>query len=64
MSAFERQQMMAALMLLVIALFVGSGYPPAARWRREIRIAAIALFFVATAIALIEIAMWWGGHGQ
>jgi len=64
MSAFERQQMLAALMLLVIALLVGSGYPPAARWRREIRIAAIVLFIVALAVALFEIAMWWGGQRQ
>ena len=62
MSAFERQQMLAVLMFLVMALFVSSGYPPAARWRREIRIAAIVLFFVAVAIALIEIGMWWGGQ--
>jgi len=62
MSAFERQQMLAALMFLVMALFVASGYPPAARWRREIRIAAIVLFCVAVVIALIEIAMWWGGQ--
>jgi hypothetical protein len=64
MSAFERQQMLAALMFLVMALFVGSGYPPAVRWRRELRIAAIALFFVAIAIALIEMAMWWGAQRQ
>ena len=64
MSAFERQQMLAALTFLVMALFVASGYPPAARWRREIRIAAIALFFVAIAAALIEIAIWLSGQQQ
>ena len=64
MSAFERQQMLAALVFLMMALFVASGYPPAARWRREIRIAAIALFFVAVAIAFFEIAMWLGGQRQ
>ena len=60
MSGFDQQQMLAALMALVMALFVASGYPPAARWRRPLRIAAITLFLVAAALALFEIAMWWG----
>jgi len=62
MTDFDRQQMLAAVMALVMALFVASGYPPAARWRRQLRMAAIALFFVAVALALIETAMWWGGQ--
>ena len=34
MTAIDQQQMLAALMLLVMALLVASGYPPVARWRR------------------------------
>jgi hypothetical protein len=62
MNGFDRQQTLAAVMALVMALFVASGYPPAARWRRQLRMAAIALFCVAVALALIETAMWWGGQ--
>jgi hypothetical protein len=58
-SGFERQQMFSALMLLAIALFVSGAYPPAARWRRELRIAAIVAFCVALGWSLVEIGLWW-----
>jgi len=61
MNAHDRQQAIVALMALVTALFVASGYPPASRWRRQIRGAAIVLFLVALAIALIEVGIWLAG---
>ncbi|MGE0258254.1 MAG: hypothetical protein AB7T18_05815 [Alphaproteobacteria bacterium] len=64
MGSFERHQMFSALVLLVIALFVSGAYTPAARWRRELRISAIAAFCVAAGWAVIEIGIWWmaGAH--
>ena len=58
MSGFERQRMLSALILLVIALFVAGGFPPAARWRRELRLAAIVAFCAAFGWALVEIGLW------
>ena len=58
MSDFDRQRWLTALMLLVMALFVSAGTPFAARWRRELRLAAIVGFLVALAVALGEIAFW------
>ena len=58
MNGFERHQALVALMALVTALFVASGYPPASRWRRQIRGAAIVLFAIALAIALAEVGLW------
>jgi hypothetical protein len=58
-SGFERQRMLSALILLVIALFVAGAYPPAARWRRELRLGAIVAFCVAVVWALLEIGLWW-----
>lgn len=63
MSPVDRQRMLAALLLLVMALFVSAGYPPAARWRPQLRIASIVLFFVAVVMALVEIEIWWSGRG-
>ena len=60
-SAFERQQMFSALILLVIALFVAAGFPPAARWRRELRLGAVVAFCAALGWALIEIGRWMAG---
>ena len=64
MNGFDRQQMLSALMLLVMALFVSGGAPFAARWRRPLRHAAIAGFVLAVALALAEIVLWWTGPGQ
>jgi hypothetical protein len=61
MSGFERHQALAALTMLVAALFVASGYPPAARWRRQLRRAAILLFLIALGVALVEVAIWLAG---
>ena len=57
-SAVERQQLLAALMLLVMALFVARGYPPAARWRNHLRIGSIVLFCIAAGLVFIEIVLW------
>ena len=59
MGGFERQQLLSALILLVIALFVAGALPPAARWRRELRIGAIVAFCAACGWALLEIGLWW-----
>ena len=64
MNGFDRQRLLTALILLVMALFVASGVPPAMRWRRKLRLAAIAAFFIALALALAEIALWWTGPGR
>ena len=58
MNEFDRQRAFAALILLVVALFVSAGTPFAARWHRQLRLAAIAGFLVALAVALGEIAFW------
>jgi hypothetical protein len=61
MSPYERHQTLAALMLLVVALFVSSGFPPAARWRRPLQIGTIVLFAIALTLVLVEIGLWLGG---
>jgi len=58
---FDRQRLLSALILVVMALFVASGAPPASRWRRPMRLAAIAGFVIAVALALSEIVLWWAG---
>ena len=64
MNGVDRQQMLSALMLLVMALFVFGGAPFGARWRRPLRLAAIALFVLAMALALAETVFWWLGPGR
>jgi hypothetical protein len=59
-NAFDRGRLLSALILVVMALFVASGTPGAARWRRPMRQAAILGFLVAVALAVIEIALWTG----
>ncbi len=63
MMAFDRQRLLSALMLLVMALFVSAGFPPVARWRRQIRLASIIGFIVAVTVALGEIVFWLIGRG-
>jgi hypothetical protein len=63
MTGHERQQAIAALTFLVAALFVASGYAPAARWRRPLRAAAIACFVLAVIAALVEIGRWLADPG-
>ena len=57
----ERQQALSALLAAVMALFVASGYPPLARWRRRLHAAAIVVFLVALAAALAEVGFWLAG---
>lgn len=54
----EPQLLFSALTLLVIALFVMSGYRPASRWRRPLRLGAIALFCIALAAAIVQSVEW------
>jgi hypothetical protein len=61
MDPHDRQQALAVLIAAVTALFVASGYPPAARWRRHLRAAAIVAFLFAVAIALAEVGIWLAG---
>lgn len=63
MTGVGRQQAIAALIFLVAALFVASGYAPAARWRRPLRAAAIACFVLAVIAALVEIGRWLADPG-
>jgi len=64
MGGIERQQLYGAVILLVTALFVASGYAPAARWRRQLRIAAIGFFILAIAAATAEIILWLAEPGR
>jgi len=64
MNGVDRQQLLSALMLLVMALFVSGGMPFATRWRRELRLAAILGFVLAAVLALAESIFWWTGPGQ
>ena len=64
MGGFERQQLYGAVILLVTALFVASGYAPVSRWRRPLRGAAIGLFILAVAAATAEIILWLAEPGR
>ncbi len=58
MNGFDRQRMITALILLVMAAFVTSQYGPAVRWRRRLRVIAVGGFAVGVLLALGEIALW------
>jgi hypothetical protein len=62
MGGIDRQQWFSALILVVMALFVSSGLAQPARWRRRLRLAAVAGFIVALVATLVEIALWWSGR--
>ncbi len=64
MDGLDRQSLFSALILVVMALFVASGLPPAAGWRRQLRLAAVAGFVIAVALALADIVFWWTGPGR
>ena len=64
MGGYERQRLYGALILLVTGLFLASGYAPAARWRWVLRGAAIGLFLLALAAALLEIILWLAEPGR
>jgi hypothetical protein len=61
MLPFDRQRLLTALTLVVMALFVSSGMAPQPRWRRALRLIAIGGFALAVAVAVGEIAPWWNG---
>jgi hypothetical protein len=61
MNGLDRQRLLSALVLLVMALFVGGGLAQGARWRGRLRRAAIIAFLFALTAALIEIALWLTG---
>jgi hypothetical protein len=61
MNGLDRQRLLTALVLLVMALFVGGGLPRDARWRRRLRRAAIIAFLFGVVAALAEIALWAAG---
>ena len=63
MDAFDRQHLLNALVLVVMALFVSAGVPLPPRWRQPLRVAAIVGFALAAALALVETALWWGDIG-
>ena len=63
MNGIDRGQLITVLTLLVMALFVSSGVRFAGRWHRPLRTGAIALFAVALALVLVEIAIWLSGGG-
>jgi hypothetical protein len=60
-NGIERQRLLNALILVVMALFVGGGLPQTARWRRPMRLAAIAGFLIAVVLTFAEIVVWWTG---
>ena len=64
MGGFEQRRLFGALILLVTALFIAGGYPPLARWRRPLRIAAIGFFVLALAAAIVEIILWLAEPGR
>ena len=64
MGGFEQRRLFGALILLVTALFIAGGYPPLARWGRPLRIAAIGIFVLALAAALLEIILWLAEPGR
>lgn len=64
MNGIDRQRLLSALIMVVMALFVASGLPQAARWRRPMRLAAIAGFLVAVVLAFAEIVVWSTAPGR
>jgi len=60
MAPLDRQRMFAALLLAIMALFVSSRSPFAGRWRPLLQRAAIIAFVLAVAVAIAQIALWWG----
>jgi len=64
MGGFEQRRLFGALILLVTALFIAGGYSPLARWGRQLRIAAIGIFVLALAAAVIQIILWLAELGR
>jgi hypothetical protein len=53
----DRMQAIQALSYLVMAFFVAGGIV-SARWRRQMRWAAIGLYGVAVVLALVAVGIW------
>jgi cell division protein FtsW (lipid II flippase) len=62
MDGLNRQQMFAALIGVVTALFVMGGLP--GPWRRQMRIAAVVVFILALVAALVQIGLWLAESGH
>jgi hypothetical protein len=60
----DRGEMLSALILVVMALFVASGRPFAGRWRRRLRLLALLAFALAAVAALIEVGWWLAASGS
>jgi hypothetical protein len=57
MQIMDRQQLISALMLAATALYLIAA-APGFRYRRATRIAALALYGVAVAVALVFVGIW------
>ena len=62
MDDLDRQRLLSAFVLLVMALFVSTAMPVGVRWRGPLRRAAIIGFFIAVALVLGEIVLWLIGY--
>jgi hypothetical protein len=60
----DQGEMLSALILVVMALFIASGQPFAGRWRRTMRLAAMIAFALAVVAALIEVGWWLAASGS
>jgi hypothetical protein len=60
----DQGEMLSALILLVMALFVASGQVPAGCWRQRLRLATLIAFALAIGAALFEIGQWLAGRSQ
>jgi len=54
----DRNQLIAALMAAVTALFVASGLPPVVRWRQTLRRGAVIAYAAAVAVAVGGVFLW------
>lgn len=54
----RREELLSALMLTAVALFLASNHALAGRWRRHVQRAAIIVFGVAVLAALVAIGQW------
>lgn len=57
----DRAQLMQALSYIIIVLFLSGGLV-SARYRRQMRWAAIGLYAAAVALALVWVGMWLAGR--
>ena len=62
MTVPDRGEMLSALTLMVMALFVASGQVPPGHWRRRLRLLTLLSFALAVGAALYEIGRWLAGR--